>query len=459
LHQNRLLEAESATRLALLDQLSKRGRYSSETAQSLTVLANVMIEEGRPKDAEALSRAAIDIYQRLGSGEDSYVLGAARAGLARILMQQRYEEAGREFDKVRQSMQGDPEAISSLVDGNLAYVIVSIHLGRKQEALRDAKLVYKRRQQALGDKHYDAAEAAGFYGAALALNGDRRGALAAFQAAAPILLSSSRASEDDQSSIEGRQRRLRFILESYLRLLWSDRAAIGADKAAAEAFRIADAVRGQSVQRALAASAARAAVRDPHLGDLIRQEQDSEHQIAAINGLLADALSMPTQQQDQTAIQKMRVAVDRLRDTRATIRAEIEQRFPDYVSLIDPQPMTPSQAQALLRPGQALIVSYVAEERSYVWAMRPQGALTFAEVSLGASELAGQVAALRHSLDPRARSLADIPAFDVEVANQIYAEFVQPVEAGWRGAGDLLVVAHGSLAELPLALLVTSPVG
>ena len=35
---------------------------------------------------------------------------------------------------------------------------------------------------------------------------------------------------------------------------------------------------------------------------------------------------------------------------------------------------------------------------------------------------------------------------------------LKPVEAGWGGAKDLLVVSHGSLAELPFALLVTAPV-
>ena len=301
--QNRLLEAESATRLSLLDTLKKRGHYASETAGVLAVFSAILLEEGRPADAEAMGRAAIDIYQHLGHGPDSYSLNTARADLATILVvRQRYAESMSEFDAVREGMAKDPEAVATLVDANLAYVVAAIRTGRKEEALRVAKLLYDQRNRTLGQKHISTAEAEGFYAVALADNGDRAAAEAAFQAAMPILLSASHGAEDDQNSLQGRHRRLRFILESYLRLLWNDRAAIGPDKAAAEAFRIADAVRGQAVQQALIAAAARAAMRDPHLSDLARREQDAERQIAALNAVLADALSAPTDQQDAKSI-------------------------------------------------------------------------------------------------------------------------------------------------------------
>src|SRR5262249_28085984 len=156
---------------------------------------------------------------------------------------------------------------------------------------------------------------------------------AAFQAALPILLSASHGAEDDKNSLQGRHRRLRFILEGYLRLLWNDRAAIGPEKAASDSFQIAHALRGQAVQQALIDAAARAAVRDTRLSSLARREQDADRQIAALNAVLAGALSLPTDQQDPTSIEDTRRKVDQLRDARAAIREEIEQRFPDYANL------------------------------------------------------------------------------------------------------------------------------
>jgi CHAT domain-containing protein len=65
---------------------------------------------------------------------------------------------------------------------------------------------------------------------------------------------------------------------------------------------------------------------------------------------------------------------------------------------------------------------------------------------------------LRRALDSDARTLGEIPAFDVALAYELYAAILQPVEAGWKGATTLITVPHGPLAQFPFALLVTRPV-
>src|SRR5262249_24750838 len=158
-----------------------------------------------------------------------------------------------------------------------------------------------------------------------------------FATALPILLSASRASDDsddDGSSIGQRDQQLRQIVETYLSLLADTKGAA----AAGEAFRLADAIRGQSVQRALAASSARAAPADPALANLARAEQDAQKQAAALQGLLPNILTRPTSEQDARGVQRLREDIDKLRTSRARVREEIERRFPDYANLIDPRP-------------------------------------------------------------------------------------------------------------------------
>jgi CHAT domain-containing protein len=456
--QGRLYEAESAERLALLDILKRHGRYAVETAQNLQGLGGILLEEGRPTDTEKLARAAIDIYQRLGHGPDSIALNSAHLDLAQALVvEKRYAAGAAEFDLIRRNLAGDPQAVVNLTGNTPAYTVALLRTGQAAAALADAKAMYERRKRALGGKHYDTAEAEGFYAAALAATGEKADADRAFREAVPLLLDASRVSSDSQGSTQGRQRRLHFILENYLGLLWTERAAIGPDAAAGEAFRIADAARGQAVQHALVAAAARAAVHDPGLSDLVRRSQDAEHQISALNATLAQALSVADDQQDAASIHALRVQIDQLRGARATLREEIEKRFPDYVNLIDPRPIVPAEAQAVLKPGQALIATYVAEDRTYVWAMRHDGRVAFTAADLGTAAVNADVAALRRALDPDAESLAQIPAFDVVAASKLYEALLKPVEAGWKGASDLLIVPHGALAELPFSLLVTQP--
>ena len=126
------------------------------------------------------------------------------------------------------------------------------------------------------------------------------------------------------------------ILAAYIGLLADVRGTslerdAGID-AAAEAFRLADVARGQSVQRALDAGAARAAAKTPALADLVRREQDAKKQVSALLGVLAEALSQPTDRQDARTIAALREQIDALKRARISLLEQIDKEFPAYGS-------------------------------------------------------------------------------------------------------------------------------
>ena len=114
-------------------------------------------------------------------------------------------------------------------------------------------------------------------------------------------------------------------------------------------------------------------------------------------------------------------------------------------------------ARASLSPGEALIATYVGADRTLVWAVPQEGAIAFAAAEVGRADIDEVVALLRASLEPNARTLGDIPAFDVAVAHGLYRALLEPVKEAWGGATSLLVVAHGPLGWLPMSLLPTAP--
>ena len=82
------------------------------------------------------------------------------------------------------------------------------------------------------------------------------------------------------------------ILEAYIALLaelMSSGGNAGSIDPLTESFRVADAARGSTVQRALSASAARAQIADPELAGLARQEQDAAERIATLTDFLSQA--------------------------------------------------------------------------------------------------------------------------------------------------------------------------
>ncbi len=192
------------------------------------------------------------------------------------------------------------------------------------------------------------------------------------------------------------------------------------------------------------------------LAELARREQDTQKQIAALYGTLATVLSRDTGEDQAPALRRQ---IDRLRGARAALAEEIARRFPDYAELINPRPATIADAQGALRPGEAMIATYVAEDRTFVWAVPQEGAAAFAAADVGRGDLVETVALLRSALEPNAATLGDIPAFDVGAAHALYETLLAPVAGAWKQAKSLLVVAHGPLGYLPLSVLPTGPAG
>ena len=464
MHQGRLVEAEIEVRGALTSALERTGRYGPNVAKFSGNLAAVLAAQGRATDAEALARASIEIIGVIGSVEDSQLMLATRTQLAVALAaQDRWHEVMAQFEAMRSAHSEGSDRTKRRIESNPLYVTALVRTGRAGEAVPIARRAVEHYRSELGDKRFMTALARSVYALALAETDQPAEALGAFAQAVPILLQRSRRTDDENVAKTLRDRRIGRILERYIAVLADIRGtpaerAHGID-AAHEAFRIADVARGQAVQRALAASAARAAAKQPALADLVRREQDALKQIGALNALYANAVSVPTNQRNPAALKDLRVRIDTLRGARAALAQEIEKGFPEYAALIKPKPATVAQARAGLRPDEALILTYVGRTRTFVWAVPKTGAVRFAAVPMGADRLAAIVGELRRSLDPAAATLGDIPAFDVALSHRLYRAVLAPVADGWKQAANLLVVAHGALGQLPFSVLVTGPAG
>ena len=92
-----------------------------------------------------------------------------------------------------------------------------------------------------------------------------------------------------------------------------------------------------------------------------------------------------------------------------------------------------------------------------MWVVPAAGRPAFHAAPIPRADLRDMVGLLRGALDTRARTLADVPAYDLETAYRLYQALLAPIAAAWRPAKSLIVVAHGPLGQLPLSVLVTAP--
>ena len=364
------------------------------------------------------------------------------------------------MERMQAGLARDAVLLAQLGRGDLDWALALARTGRAGEAIPMLETMLASARERLGAEHYEVAEIRGFLGLVQVAAGRFEEALRAFHEALPALTIGTDSTDGKQHS-PVRVRRLGLVLDAYLNLLTDTRGAAVAQSGGldpvAEAFRIADLARGQSVQRALSSSAARSAATDPALAALVRREQDASRQISALYDLIANLLSAPLAEQKPDTIARLRRDVMRLSEERKRLFTEIEKRFPDYANLINPKPPTLVQVRSALAPGEVLISIYVGAERSFVWAVPKEGEVAFAAAPLGERQINDMVVKLRKALDPGTAALGAMPAFDLATAHQLYSRLLGPVAHTWKQGDSLLVVPHRALSGLPFVILPTAP--
>ena len=168
-------------------------------------------------------------------------------------------------------------------------------------------------------------------------------------------------------------------------------------------------------------------------------------------------LALPSHERDDKAVSQLRATITALRAKRTATRREIDQKFPNYASLVDPRPPSVVDVKAALKSGEAFLSFYFGRQTSFVWAVPKDGEVVLAALSGKPSEIEDKIKKLREALEPQASSIAEIPPFDLTLAHELYTTLLKPVEGGWRSAKDLIVVTNGALGLLPLGLLPAEP--
>jgi CHAT domain-containing protein len=455
--QGRLTEAEADIRRALLSRLQFAGKYHASSAQIVRMLATLLVEQARFHEAEQLLRTAVDIYRGLGYPVGSRAQMLTLKELAdRLYNQEQYQEAGEIYAHLDDASKDWKAQARLQLLGGPNGIFLNYNTGRTEAGIELAHHLVAYEKARVGEKHFDYAMAQAILAAGLARAGKDSEALQTYKSAIPILLSSSHESNDDPTGVTGYERRMVRVIVPYLGLLARTRSA--SNNNVAEGFQLGELIRRQSVQRALVASSARAAARNPQLAGFVRKEQDLQKQVAVRLDAMNNILALPPNERDEKAAASLRSETEKLDAQRAATRRQIEQRFPGYTDLVAAKPATLEDVRTALGPGEAFLSFYVAAGRTFVWAVPKEGPVAFASVALTAADIDAKVQKLRASLEPQATSIRDIPPFDLALAHELYVKLLKPVESGWKSAKSLIVVTNGALGYLPLGLLPTGPV-
>jgi CHAT domain-containing protein/Tfp pilus assembly protein PilF len=185
------------------------------------------------------------------------------------------------------------------------------------------------------------------------------------------------------------------------------------------------------------------------LAQLVRKDQDLTAESDRLDKSIIAAVSKLSAERNASAENQIRKRIDEIKLERGKLQDVLNQRFPDYVALSKPQPLTIEQTQALLADDEAL-VTIDLDKKSYVWVVTKDQA-EWKELTVNAEDVSKLVETLRAGLDP------DSPKpFERRVAYQVYRRVLGPIEDIISQKKRLSFVLSGGLTSLPLQVLIAS---
>ncbi len=200
----------------------------------------------------------------------------------------------------------------------------------------------------------------------------------------------------------------------------------------AEAFAAAQEAMQDRTTPAIARTAAIAVAERVGLDDLAREREDLTAAMQMLEG--TEYLQARARQQD----------IDR----------ELLEAAPEFFSLIRPSALSLEAAQALLAPGEAMLLILPTQYGTHVLALTPDAA-TWHKSEWTEADFRSQARALRNDLDPWGAGIVNNwdGGFDANSAWILYRELIEPLMPALEGSDALLYATGPAVSSIPLTVL------
>ena len=454
LSQGRVAEAEAESRKAVEFALDRFGRDTFASAVTLKGMIEVLMARGEYEDAMRLVDITDAIFKAIKTSDSSIELAQLRTLQAEIyIAQDDWASAAHLFTELDKKLGTDKKAHKLFFQANLDWAIVLANSGNLARAEKVAQQALAHNEAIYGSQNSRTIMAKGVLAMVNAKQGQQNTAFQLYRNIIPLLVKGQTESAV-RYDVGSNGQRLAIIIESYLAAL-HQQYKTGNKAAAEEAFYTVQLIQGKGTQNAVASSAARASIKNPKLIVLVRKEQDATQKIEAGYNKLATLLAAEKNNYYASITSELKEQLKSLTLARESILEEIREQFPEYDNLARPRPVTADNIQKILKPGEALLLTYSGTKVFYSWMLTADGKMDYVINNASKSELKHLVMSLRKGLDLQATSLSEIPDFDTELSYRLYEKVLKPTVHLWRSAKNLVIVPDAVLGTLPFSVLVT----
>lgn len=227
-----------------------------------------------------------------------------------------------------------------------------------------------------------------------------------------------------------------------------------ASKLLGETFEVSQMFHPTSTAAAIFKMTVRLETKDVQLAKMIRTHQDTIAHLHAVKKNFISETAKNEDNQNSVLLDTLRNQMGSIDESLSRLNTQLTERFPDYIELTKPRPMTVKQTQSYLHPNEALVSFMVLEDAIYLWLVG-KGFFETSKIELESRNLEKAVRKLRSAFEISPKNLDDIKAFDLGNAHQLYVQLFEPLEPYLQGIDHLFLVPGGALESIPLGILVT----
>ncbi|MDO9370564.1 MAG: CHAT domain-containing protein [Sphingopyxis sp.] len=478
--QGRYAEAEPMYRRALEIQEHVGGIDHPSYATTLVNLAYNLDDDGRPDRAEPLMRQALGIFQAK-FGDENPETAWAYTGLGTMLGELGRHAEGADMAikalDIRRRLLGENHPLTAVAYNSVGGALVR-RGGLGGAGDKAAEPYYRQSlailQHSVGEAHIDTAQAYDSLASSLLRQGKAAEAEQVSAKAVEILrrLDDQSAASSGAVALSGLDRQQvnpnRGIFTTYMNAAFGlmDATPEAAEQSQLQdrAFRAAQDAISSASGRAVLQTAARGAAKTPQMAEAVRQEQDLAARANIVDKNLLRALA------DQKPVEavRLRSELDGIQAELGDVGALIDKKYPAYRQLVSPRPISLADARAALKPDEALLLMTEAANTFHLFVVTPD-AVGWSRPGKDIGIILKQISDLRCDVDfatcsaARKAELDAMPLskkemeghrrFDLDTANALYKELMEPIEPLLKNTKRLYVTSSGKLGDLPLAML------
>jgi hypothetical protein len=163
------------------------------------------------------------------------------------------------------------------------------------------------------------------------------------------------------------------------------RGLVTAAQAVRESYDVVQRASSSAAANAVSKLAARFAAGTGELARLVRREQDLAAEAESLDKAVIAFVSKPSPQRSVAAEDEIRSRIEAVKGEREKLQQVLNARFPDYVALSRPQPVSLEETQALLADDEALLVLDF-DASSHAWIIT-RDAADWIELKIAVGEL------------------------------------------------------------------------